>query len=183
MTSIGYVRVSTGHQVLDQQEDALRAAGVEKIFSDVMSGARNDRPGLLALLDYARPGDTVTVVALDRLGRSLSGIVNTVEELRGRGIALKSLREGVDSTNECGQLLIGIFGSLAQYERSLINERAAAAREAARVRGRQVGRPRALTDEMASMARQMRTGGMPVPTIAAQLKVSAASVYRVLAAT
>jgi len=181
MTSIGYVRVSTGHQVLDQQEDALNKAGVEKIFSDVMSGARNDRPGLLALLEYARPGDTVTVVALDRLGRSLSGIVNTVEQLRERGIVLRSLREGVDSSTECGQLLVGIFGSLAQYERSLINERASAAREAARIRGRQVGRPRALTDEMTNMARQMRTGGMPVPQIAAQLKVSPASVYRVLA--
>jgi len=130
MTSLGYARVSTSHQTLDQQHDALNAAGVERIFDDKMSGTRADRPGLAALLDYARDGDTVTVVALDRLGRSLSGIVKTVEDLHGRGILLRSLREGIDYSTAVGRMVAGIFASLAEYERTLINERAAAAREA-----------------------------------------------------
>lgn len=91
---LGYVRVSTSQQSLDQQLDALHALGVEKVFQDKMSGARDDRPGLLALMEYARPGDRVTVVALDRLGRSLSGIIRTIDEMGEAGVTLRSLREG-----------------------------------------------------------------------------------------
>lgn len=181
MTNLGYARVSTSHQTTDQQIDALKAAGVERIFTDTMSGARNDRPGLAELMAYAREGDTITVVALDRLGRSLSHVISTIECLQERGIVLKSLREGIDYSTSTGRMVAGIFAALAEYERSLINERAAAAREAARVRGRQVGRPRALTDETAGLAKQMRTANIPVPTIAKQLKVSPATVYRLLA--
>ncbi len=100
---LGYARVSTGHQVLDQQLDALSAAGVAgRVFTDTMSGTRDDRPGLAELMAYARAGDTVTVVALDRLGRSLSGIVQTVKTLGERGIVLRSLREGVDTSTSTG---------------------------------------------------------------------------------
>ncbi len=142
---LGYARVSTGHQLLDQQLDALSAAGVAgRVFTDTMSGTRDDRPGLAELMAYARAGDTVTVVALDRLGRSLSGIVQTVKTLGERGIVLRSLREGVDTSTSTGRMVLGIFASLADYERTLIGERAAAAREAARIRGRQVGRPSAV---------------------------------------
>jgi DNA invertase Pin-like site-specific DNA recombinase len=147
-----------------------------------MSGARNDRPGLAELLNYAREGDTITVVALDRLGRSLSHVISTIDCLQARGVVLRSLREGIDYSTSTGRMVAGIFAALAEYERSLINERAAAAREAARARGRQVGRPRALTDETAALARQMRAGGVPVPQIAQQLRVSSATVYRMLAA-
>lgn len=180
MGNLGYARVSTTHQVLDQQRDALRAAGVDKIFEDVMSGVRDDRPGLKALLDYAREGDAVTVVALDRLGRSLSGIIRTIDDLQQRGIELRSIREGVDFSTPLGRMLAGIFGSLAEYERLLTKERAAAAREAAKARGRHTGRPRALTDEQEQSVRQMHTAGGSIPTIAATFKVSRATIYRAL---
>jgi DNA invertase Pin-like site-specific DNA recombinase len=180
MTSLGYARVSTSHQTLDQQHDALTAAGVERIFDDVMSGTRDDRPGLAALLGYAREGDTVTVVALDRLGRSLSGIVKTVEDLHARGILLRSLREGIDYSTAVGRMVAGIFASLAEYERTLINERAAAAREASRVRGKHVGRPARLDAEQVALAKRMRASGETISTLVATLGVSRATVYRAL---
>lgn len=182
MTLLGYARVSTDRQLLDQQHDALTAAGVQRIFTDKQSGARSDREGLTTLLDYARAGDVVVVTALDRLGRSLSGIIRTVEQLTAAGIALRSLREGIDSTTPMGQFLIGIFGSLAQYERSLINERSAAARDAARARGRQVGRPAALTGEQTRQIRALRASGEPVTALVATFGTSRATVYRALAA-
>ena len=176
---LGYARVSTGHQVLDQQLDVLSAAGVDgRVFTDVMSGTRDDRPGLAELLGYARAGDTVTVVALDRLGRSLSGIVQTVKTLGDRGIVLRSLREGVDTSTSTGRMVLGIFASLAEYERTLIGERAAAAREAARIRGRQVGRPRALTGEQVAMTVRMRTTGESVGDICRTFGIGRSTLYR-----
>ncbi len=106
-TLLGYCRVSTSHQSLDQQLDALHAVGVAKVFTDTGSGARNDRPGLAELMTYTRSGDTVVVVALDRLGRSLSGIVRTVETLGERGVLLRSLREGVDTSTATGRMVLG----------------------------------------------------------------------------
>ncbi len=176
---LGYARVSTGHQVLDQQLDALSAAGVEgRVFTDTMSGTRDDRPGLAELMAYARAGDTVTVVALDRLGRSLSGIVQTVKTLGERGIVLRSLREGVDTSTSTGRMVLGIFASLADYERTLIGERAAAAREAARIRGRQVGRPSALTGEQVAMTVRMRSAGESVGDIGRTFGVGRSTLYR-----
>jgi DNA invertase Pin-like site-specific DNA recombinase len=180
MTSLGYARVSTTHQSLDQQHDALKAAGVERIFDDRMSGARSDRPGLAALLDYAREGDTVTVVALDRLGRSLSGIISTIETMNGRGILLRSLREGIDYSKPVGRMVAGIFAALAEYERSLINERAAAAREASRVRGRPVGPKPKITDAQLEQARILRDQGQTMADICTGLSVKRATLYRAL---
>jgi DNA invertase Pin-like site-specific DNA recombinase len=180
MTSLGYARVSTSQQTLDQQHDALTAAGVERIFDDKMSGSRDDRPGLAALLDYARQGDTVTVVALDRLGRSLSGIVRTIETLRERGIELRSLREGIDYSTPVGRMVAGIFASLAEYERTLINERAAAARDAARARGKPVGRKHVLSPEQVALAKRMRASGESISTLVETLGASRATIYRVL---
>src|SRR5271170_4048982 len=103
---IGYARVSTGHQSLDQQLDALTAAGVdpERVYSDKLSGTstREQRPGLAALLDYARPGDAIVVVGIDRLGRNAAEVMTTIRELGERGIVLRSLREGVDTSNARG---------------------------------------------------------------------------------
>ncbi len=175
---LGYMRVSTAAQSLDQQEDALRAAGAARLFSDKISGARDDRPGLLALLDHARPGDVVTVVAIDRLGRNTVSVLQTVADLNERGIVLRSLREGIDFSTPVGQAVCGIMASLAQMERELIRERAAAAREAARARGRQTGRPRVLTEPQAALARRLRASGEPIAIIAKTLGVSRASVYR-----
>jgi DNA invertase Pin-like site-specific DNA recombinase len=178
MATLGYARVSTDHQSLDQQHDALTAAGCDRIFTDTMSGTRDDRPGLAALLDYAREGDTVVVVALDRLGRSLAGIVRTIETLTERGIMLRSLREGIDYSTPVGRMVAGIFASLAEYERELIHERAAVARQAARARGKQTGRPRALSPDQVRLARRMREAGESVSTIRSALGVARSTVYR-----
>jgi DNA invertase Pin-like site-specific DNA recombinase len=180
MTSLGYARVSTGHQSLDQQHDALRAAGVERIFDDKASGARDDRPGLAALLGYARDGDTITVVALDRLGRSLTGIINTIERLENRGILLRSLREGIDYSTAVGRMIAGIFAALAEYERTLINERATAARTAARARGRHIGRTPKLSRSQIDQATILKAAGQTVAEICATLNVSRATLYRAL---
>lgn len=183
MAELGYVRVSTSRQKLDAQVDALTAAGVprERIWSDKMSGARTDRPGLAALLDYARPGDVVVVVALDRLGRSLSGIVRTIEDLTERGILLRSLREGVDFSTNMGKMVAGIFASLASYERELIIERSQVAREAARARGAQVGRPRVISDDQLRAVRAMRAAGEPMRAICSTLNLKRATIYKALA--
>jgi DNA invertase Pin-like site-specific DNA recombinase len=176
---LGYARVSTNQQTLDQQLDALKAAGIERIFTDKMSGARDDRPGLKELLDYAREGDVVTVVALDRLGRSLTGIIRTIETMRERGIVLRSLREGVDFSTSVGRMVAGIFASLAEYERALIIERAAAARASAIARGHRAGRRPVLTDEQLAVARRMRRSGESVRSIALAFpQASRATLYR-----
>jgi DNA invertase Pin-like site-specific DNA recombinase len=178
---LGYIRVSTTQQTHEQQRDVLERLGVERIFEDKMSGATTERPGLQALLGHAREGDTITVVALDRLGRSLVQMIQTIDDLNSRGVVLRSVRESVDFSTPMGQVVAAIFLALAQYERTLISERAAAAREAARVRGRQTGRPRALTREQTELARRMRSNGEHITTIASTLGVSRATVYRAVA--
>jgi DNA invertase Pin-like site-specific DNA recombinase len=180
MVTLGYARVSIDHQFLDQQHDALTAAGVDRVFTARISGIRDDRPGLAGLLDYAREGDTVVVVALDRLCRSLVGIVRIVETLGERGVMLRSLREGIDYSTPFGRMVAGIFAWLAEYERELIHERAAVARQAARACGKQTGRPRALTPDQVRIARRMREAGEPVSVICTALKVARSTLYRAL---
>ena len=124
-TRIGYVRVSTVTQTLNQQQDALGQAGVSKTFSDTLSGARDDRPGLAELMAYVREGDSVVVWKLDRLGRNLQHILATVKALTDRGVTLVSTSEGIDSSTAAGRMMIGVLGSLAEYERELIKERTA----------------------------------------------------------
>lgn len=176
----GYARVSTGHRSLEAQTDALTAAGCERIFSDTLSGAREDRPGLPAMVDYVCPGDTVVVVALDRLGRSLSGVIRTVETLTAAGVLLRSLREGIDYSTPTGRMLAGIFTALAAYERDLMHERATAAREAAHLRGRHTGRPPKLTKDQARQVRSLRAGGEPISDLVRSYGVSRATIYRAL---
>lgn len=183
MTLIGYARVSTDHQSLEAQRDALTAAGCERIFTDTMSGASESRPGLAALLDYARAGDTIVVVALDRLGRSLSRVIRTIETLTTAGVLLRSLREGIDYATPTGRMLAGIFGALAEYERELMHERAAAARAAARARGRHTGRPPRLSPAQARQVRALRDGGKSITDLVRTFAVSRATIYRALQAT
>ncbi|HJC29346.1 MAG TPA: recombinase family protein [Candidatus Dietzia intestinipullorum] len=177
---LGYARVSTTKQHLDQQIDALEHHGVDRIYTDQWTGRNNDRPGLHELLEHARPGDTVVVVALDRLGRSLTGIIETIAELQERDISVISLRENLDFTTPTGKMMASIFAALAEYEVDLKAERAAAAREAAAARGRHTGRPRSLTDEQVALARRMREAGESASTIAATFGVSRATLYRAL---
>jgi DNA invertase Pin-like site-specific DNA recombinase len=182
---LGYARVSTGHQSLDQQLDALTAAGVEpnRVYSDRLSGAstREQRTGLAALLDYARPGDAIVVVGIDRLGRNAAEVMTTIRDLGERGIVLRSLREGIDTTNATGRMIAGVLASLAELELELGRERRAAAREARRARGQHIGRPKVLDEKKAALAQRMHATGESASTIATALGVSRATVYRVLA--
>jgi DNA invertase Pin-like site-specific DNA recombinase len=184
-TQLGYARVSTGHQSLDQQVDALAVAGVDtaRMYSDKLSGtsAREQRPGLAALLDYAREGDAIVVVGIDRLGRNAAEVMTTIRELGQRGIVLRSIREGIDTSNATGRMVAGVLASLAELELELGRERRSAAREARRARGQAIGRPRALTDEKVALARRMHASGESASTIADTLGVSRATLYRALA--
>jgi DNA invertase Pin-like site-specific DNA recombinase len=175
--------VSTGHRSLDQQVDALTAAGVEpnRSYRDKLSGpsTREQRPGLAALLDYARAGDAI--VGIDRLGRNAAEVIATIRELGDRDIVLRSIREGIDTSNATGRMVAGVLASLAELELELGRERRAAAREARRARGQAIGRPKALDKPQSELARRMHASGESVGTIATTLGVSRATVYRVLA--
>src|SRR6185437_6778920 len=119
-TQLGYARVSTGHQSLDQQVDALTAVGVDtaRVYTDKLSGTatRTQREGLAALLDYAREGDAIVVVGIDRLGRNAAEVMTTIRDLGERGIVLRSLREGIDTSNAAGRMVAGVLASLAELE-------------------------------------------------------------------
>lgn len=156
---VGYVRVSKsdGSQTSEPQRDALLAAGVDpvRIYEDMASGRRDDRPGLLACLKAIQPGNTLVIWKLDRLGRDLRHLVNTIEDLRTRGIGLKVLTGAgaqIDTTTANGRLAFGIFAAFSEYERELIAERTAAGLAAARARGRLGGRPRKMNRSTLKMA-------------------------------
>jgi DNA invertase Pin-like site-specific DNA recombinase len=184
-TQLGYARVSTNHQSLDQQLDALSAAGVnpKRVYSDKLSGTstREQRPGLAALLDYARPDDAIVVVGIDRLGRNAAEVMTTIRELGQRNIVLRSLREGIDTSNATGRMVAGVLASLAELELELGRERRAAAREARRARGQAIGRPKVLDKSKTALVQRMHASGESAITIATTLGVSRATVYRVLA--
>jgi DNA invertase Pin-like site-specific DNA recombinase len=143
------------------------------------TSTREQRPGLVALLDYA--GDTIVVVGIDCLGRNAAEVMTTIRELGERGIVLRSLREGTDTSNASGRMVAGVLASLAELELELGRERRAAARRARRARGQHIGRPKALDDKKAARAQRMHASGESASTIAAALSVSRATVYRVLA--
>src|SRR6478736_8095577 len=186
-TQLGYARVSTVHQSLDQQTDALTAAGVDvaRVYTDKLSGTstRQQRPGLAALLDYARQGDAIVVVGIDRLGRNAAEVMMTIRDLGERGIVLRSLREGIDTSNPTGRMVAGVLASLAELELELGRERRAAARDARRARGQSIGRPKALDASKAALVQRMHASGESATTIATTLGVSRATIYRVLADT
>jgi DNA invertase Pin-like site-specific DNA recombinase len=149
MTGIlGYARVSTGDQDVAGQTMRLTQAGAIKVFTDVRSGRAMDRPGLEALLAYARKGDTLAVVRLDRLGRSLGELLATVTMLKERGIALLSLEEKLDTSSAAGELVFHVFGAIAHFERRLIAERTRDGIAAARARGKLPGRQPLDTDRI-----------------------------------
>ena len=177
---IGYARVSTGEQTLDLQLDALQQAGCEKIYRETASGAAAERPVLADVVGYLRPGDTLVVWRLDRLGRSLGHLIATVAELAERGIGFRSLTEQIDTTTSGGKLVFHVFGALAEFERDLVRERTQAGLAAAR--GRRGGRPRKLGDpKKLALARALHDGGRTdIATICATLGVSRATLYRAL---
>ena len=177
--SIGYARVSTDEQDTSLQLDALEAAGCARIFSDAASGALDDRPELARALDHLRAGDTLMVWRLDRLGRSLRHLVDTITALAERDVGFRSLQESIDTTTSGGRLVFHIFAALAEFERDLIRERTQAGLEAARARGRRGGRPSVMTPHKVAVARRMYDSGEhTVAAIAEVVGVSRASVYR-----
>lgn len=185
MALIGYARVSTDNQHIDLQNDALRSAGCERIFDDVISGSKSERPGLDAALAYLREGDILVVWKLDRLGRSMAHLVNTVQELAGRGVGLKVLTgqgAAIDTTTAPGKLVFGIFAALAEFERDLIRERTKAGLSAAAARGRRGGRKPVVTTESLQKARSLMVQGLSVREAAGRLKIGKTALYDALRA-
>jgi DNA invertase Pin-like site-specific DNA recombinase len=180
---IGYARVSTQDQNLDLQDDALNKAGCERIFSDKLSGSRVERPGLTHALEALRKGDTFCVWKLDRLGRTVKGLVDLVNALQVREIHFKSLTDSIDTSTPSGRFFFHVMASLAQMERELNAERTKAGLDVARQLGRTGGRKRKLTEEKAAAALKLLTSGTPPRDVAATLGVSVPTLYRWLPAS
>ena len=176
---IGYARVSTADQTIDLQKDALQQAGCSRIFTDTASGAKAERTGLDEALNYVRSGDTLVVWRLDRLGRSLKHLIETITGLNNRKIGFKSITEAIDTTTSGGKLIFHIFGALAEFERDIIRERTQAGLTAARARGRLGGRPKSLTSKKAQMAEALyKDKNNTIDETCKTLNVSRATLYR-----
>lgn len=180
LAHVGYARVSTLDQDPTLQHDALAAAGCIKIFEDRASGARADRPGLRKAVDYVREGDVLIVWKLDRLGRSLPHLLDTVSALEKHGVGFRSLTESIDTTTSGGRLVFHLFGALGQFERDLIRERTRAGLAAAEARGRKGGRKPVVTTEKLKRAREMIDKGLTVREAAMRLKVGKTALYEAL---
>lgn len=175
---IGYARVSTADKTLALQTDALTAAGCEKLFTDVASGARTERPGLDQAIAFCRPGDTLVVWKLDRMGRSMPHLIETVRELKQRGAGFRSLTEQIDTTTSSGRLIFHVFGALAEFERDLIRERVQAGLKSARVRGRKGGRPPISAETKAMAQVLLADKRLSVKQICERLGVAKSTLYK-----
>lgn len=181
MALIGYARISTAEQSLALQHDALARAGCAVVFEDRASGSKTERPGLAEALAHLRRGDTLVVWKLDRLGRSMAHLIDTVRGLEARGEGFRSLTEGVDTTTPGGTLVFHLFGALAQFERDLIRERTHAGLKAAEARGRKGGRRPVVTPDKLARARAHLAAGLTVREAAARVKVGKTALYKALA--
>jgi DNA invertase Pin-like site-specific DNA recombinase len=178
MPKFGYARVSTRAQSLDLQLDALKAAGCETIFSEKVSGTAGTRPELKACLEAIQEGDELVVWRLDRLGRSLVELVNTVAEIAKKEAVLVSLQENIDTQTLTGRTMLNLFGMMAELERDLIRERVQAAKESARARGTAFGRPRKLDADDLIEAEHLRLSGLSIGRVASLKNVSKATLQR-----
>src|SRR3989454_7665989 len=180
--NIGYARVSTQEQTLNLQKDALEKIGCTKIFTDTASGATTQRLGLDEALEYVREGDTLVVWRLDRLGRSLKHLIETITKLNNRKIGFKSITENIDTTTSGGKLVFHIFGALAEFERDIIKDRTKAGLNAARARGRLGGRPKAKalnTPKKVALAQSLyENRNNTIDEICKTLHISRATLYR-----
>jgi len=179
---IGYARVSTAEQDLTPQLHALREAGCERTFSDKASGAKANRVGLADALSHARPGDVLVVWKLDRLGRTMKGLVDLAADLAERGIGFRSLTDGIDTAGTAGKLVFHIMAAMAEMERDLNRERTTAALAVARREGRVGGRKTVMTPNRLAAARKLWASGMPMREIAPAIGVSVPTLYRHLPA-
>lgn len=177
---IGYARVSTADQDPQLQIDALEAAGIDRLFTDHASGAATSRPAFDQMMQTLRPGDTVMVWRLDRLGRSMKHLLELVADFEAREVGLRSLNEQLDTTTANGRLIFHVMAALAEFERGLLAERTQAGLEVARKKGRLGGRPRALTAAAVQAVVDLRNDGKSVAAIAETLRVGRATVYRAL---
>ena len=175
---IGYARVSTADQDLTPQIEALQRAGYERQFSDKASGARVNRPGLAEAIDYARPGDVIVVWKLDRLGRTMKGLVDLAAELEGKQIGLRSITDGIDTSGTAGRLVFNILAAMAQMERELVRERTNAALDVARRKGRFGGRRSVMTEQRRAAAEKLLKTEMSATEIASAIGVSISTFYR-----
>src|ERR1700733_3021037 len=180
---IGYARVSTHDQNLEMQLDALKKTGCKRIFTDKLSGAQVERPGLKEALSQLREADTLVVWKLDRLGRSVKGLVDLVNELETQKVHFQSITDGVDTKTPAGRFFFHVMASLAQMERELILERTRAGLQAARRQGRVGGRKRRMTPGKVESARKLLRGGMAPREVAQNLGVSIPTLYRWLPAS
>ena len=178
MSITGYARVSTQDQDLSSQIQALQAAGCDPIYQEKATGANMERPEGKACNRSLGRGDTLVVVSIDRLGRSLSDLVGTLEDLQARGVHFRSLREGIDTSTALGKMFFQISSAFAEYERTLISERTKAGLQTARAKGTRMGRPPALTDEQKATVRRLYKSGESISAIARILGVSRATVRR-----
>ena len=178
---VGYARVSLPEQQLALQEDALRQAGCEKIYTDMVSGKHRERSGLTQALEVVRTGDTLVVWKLDRLGRSLAHLVSVINDLQRQGIHFKSLQEHIDTTSGVGKLVFHLFAALAEFERDLIRERTLAGLASARARGKRGGRPKALDAQHIGLAKTLYdTKQLPVKENCALFAIGKTTFYRYL---
>ena len=176
---IGYARVSSDDQNLDLQRDALKKAGCQRIYEEKESGGKTDRAEMTRMLEALRQGDTLVVWRLDRLGRSLKHLIETVETLETEGVGFTSVTEAIDTTTSGGKLVFHIFAALAEFERTLIRERTRAGLSAARSRGRQGGRPKVLSEDKRRMAQALRDDPtQSITTICKTLGISRTTFYR-----
>lgn len=176
---IGYARISTHDQTLALQLDALEKAGCEQIFTDQVSGTKAERKGLTEALSHLREGDTLVVWRLDRLGRSLRHLIDTITDLADRGVGFKSLTENIDTTTTGGKLVFHIFGALAEFEREIIRERTQAGLQAARSRGKVGGRPKVLSAKEVQILRNMAADkSLTVSDICRTLGIGRTTFYR-----
>ena len=181
---VGYARVSTAQQSPQLQIDALQSAGCQKIYQEIASGAKSQRPQLEQMLSQLRGGDVLVVWKLDRLGRSLTHLVQLVNQLLEQDVGLQSLNDPIDTTSAQGRLMFNIFASLAEFERELIGERTQAGLKSARARGRSGGRPKGLSEQAkltAAAAESLyQEGKLSVRQISRQLDISTGTLYSYL---
>jgi DNA invertase Pin-like site-specific DNA recombinase len=175
---IGYARVSTADQTLEPQTDILSEVGCKKLFTDVASGVRTERPGLDKAFSFCRKGDTLVVWKLDRMGRSMSHLIELVQKLEQMGVGFQSLTEKIDTTTAGGRLIFHLFGALAEFERDLIRERVQAGLKSARTRGRKGGRP-PISKETKAMAQALIADkSLSIKQICERLGIARSTLYK-----